>query len=211
MGAAQRFIDQLGSDDQVAVCDFGSGQTAPFSRTRLLADFTSDKSVAKSAVDQVRASGSTPMFKSIVELLDYFNGKHPAGSVNRALVVLGDGQPNGGGTLQQACDKARQTGIRINTVGFGPAADQSPRRSDKAVKTLRDLATCSGGAYTCVADAEQLQSAFANLGQATKSGSVVVTVQFDPVPAPGSTVAGTIHIGNGLQDPVQLQYTFSTL
>ena len=207
--AAQEFIAQLGNDDQVAVCDFGSGKTAPFQRTRLLADFTTDKTVARAAVDQVRASGGTPMFKSVVEVLDYFNSKHPAGSVNRALLVLGDGKPNGGGTLTQACDKAKQTGIRINTVGFGPAADQSPKRSESAVRTLRDLATCSGGAYTGVVDASELQNAFSNLGQAAKSGSVVVTVQFGPVPHKGTPISGNISIGNGLQSPIQLQYTFS--
>lgn len=207
--AAQEFIAQLGNDDQVAVCDFGTGKTAPFQKTRLLADFTADKTVARAAVDQVRASGGTPMFKSVVEVLDYFNSKHAAGSVNRALVVLGDGKPNGGGTLTQACDKAKQTGIRINTVGFGPAADQSPRRNDKAVRTLRDLATCSGGAYTSVVDASELQKAFSNLGQAAKSGSVVITVQFGPIPAKGTPISGNISLGNGAQSPISLQYSFS--
>ncbi len=208
--AAQEYIRQLSSDDKVAVCDFGSGSTPPFKRTRLLADFTEDKAAANAAVDKVRASGSTPMFKSVVEVLDYFNGKHPAGSINRSLLVLGDGRPNGGGTLAQACDKAKQTGIRINTVGFGPAADQSPRRSESAVRTLRDLATCSGGAYTSVVDASELQNAFANLGQAAKSGSVVVTVQFGPVPHKGTPISGNITIGNGWQSaPIELQYTFS--
>ena len=207
--AAHEFIGQLGSGDKVSVCDFGSGSTPPFTRTRLLTDFTEDKTVARAAADQVRASGGTPMFKSIVEVLGYFNDKHPAGSINRALVVLGDGQPNGGGTLAQACDKAKQTGIRINTVGFGPAADNSPRRSDSAVRTLRDLASCSGGAYTSVAKASDLQNAFANLGQAAKSGSVVVTAQLGPVPPRGTPVSGNIAIGNGMQAPIQLQYTFT--
>ena len=207
--AAQEFIAQLGNDDQVAVCDFGAGKTAPFQKTRLLADFTKDKTAARAAADKVMASGSTPMFKSVVEVLDYFNSKHPAGSVNRALLVLGDGKPNGGGTLTQACDKAKQTGIRINTVGFGPAADQSPRRSESAVRTLRDLATCSGGAYTGVVDASELQNAFSNLGQAAKSGSVIITVQFGPIPAKGTPISGNISIGNGAQDPIQLQYSFT--
>ena len=207
--AAHAFIEQLGAGDKVAVCDFGSGRTPPFTKTRMLTDFTEDKTVAKAAADQVRASGGTPMFKSIVEVLGYFDGKHPASSINRALVVLGDGRPNGGGTLAQACDKAKQTGIRINTVGFGPAADSSPRRSDSAVRTLRDLATCSGGAYTSVADASELQTAFANLGQAAKSGSVVVTVKLGPVPPKGTPVSGNIAIGNGMQAPIQLQYSFT--
>jgi hypothetical protein len=206
--AAKQFVDQLDGADSVGVFDFGAGKTDPLGSTRLLADFTTDKALAKAAIDQIKASGGTPMYRSIVEVLDHFNQLHPAGGASRAMVVLGDGQPNGGGTLQACCDRAIATGIPINTIGFGPAADQSPRASKKAVDTLRRLASCSGGAYSGVVEASALESAFRTMGQATKSGSVVVTVKFSPVPPPGSQIGGTVSIGNGAQAPVAIQYTF---
>lgn len=46
------------------------------------------------------------------------------------------------------------------------------------------------------------------LGQASKSGSVVITVRYSPVPASDASVQGNVTIGNGLQTPVQIPYTF---
>jgi hypothetical protein len=206
--AAKLFIDQLDASDLVGVFDFGAGKTPPFSSTRMLADFTADGVAAKAAIDLIKASGGTPMYPSIVELMDHFNQQHPAGVASRSMIVLGDGQPNGGGTLQACCDAAKAAGIPINTIGFGPAADSSPRASTKAVQTLRSLAACSGGAYSGVVEASALNQAFTTMGQAAKSGSVVITVKYGPIPMTGTPVSGDVAIGNGAQSPVAIQYAF---
>jgi Mg-chelatase subunit ChlD len=206
--AAKQFVDQLADTDEVGVFDFGPSPTDGFLETRLLTDFTADRALIDAAIDQVTSSGGTPMFQSIVEVLDFYNQAYPAGSTNRTLVVLGDGQPNSGGTLEEACGKAQSTGIPINTIGFGPAADQSENASENAVKTLRDLADCSGGAYTGVVEASELQEAFSNFGEAARSGSVTITVRFGPVPASGTEVQGTVAVGNGEQAPVEISYRF---
>lgn len=79
----------LAAEDQVAVADFGAGKTGLFKVTRLLSDFTKDKAKAKLAMALVKASGGTPMFESVSELLIAFNLKFPAASYpNRALVIL---------------------------------------------------------------------------------------------------------------------------
>ena len=135
---------------------------------------------------------------------------YAAGSANRSLLVLGDGQPNDNANdnLETTCEKAQQTGVPINTIGFGPAADQSPNANKAAVDTLRNLANCSGGAYTGVVSATALDSAFANFGTAARSGSVVNTVNFDPIPAPQTLITGSVLVGNGAQAPVSVTYTF---
>jgi hypothetical protein len=206
--AAKQFVDQLDPNDDVAVFDFGAGSTDAFSDTRKLADFGSERAEVYSAIDRVEASGGTPMFQSILEVLDYYEQIYPAGSTNRSLVVLGDGMPTSAGLLPDTCDKAQLTGIPINTIGFGPAADESSEANPGAVKVLRDLADCSGGAYSGVVESTELASAFAHFGEATRSGSVVITVRFDPIPASGDTVSGVLAVGNGEQQPVELSYSF---
>ena len=193
--AAKAFIDQLGEQDQVGIFDFGPGRTPEFSVTRLLIDFTADKQAAKAAVDRVLSAGGTPMFQSIIEVLEHFNQAFGPGSANRSLVVLGDGLPGSGATLAQACDKAADVGIPINTIGFGPAADRSPTTNTDAVRVLRDLAVCSSGAYNGVVAAEDLAETFRNFGQATRSGSVEILVRFEPIPAPRTRVSGTVEVG----------------
>lgn len=206
--AAKQFVDQLGRSDEVGVFDFGAGTSPTLRNTRLLADFTSDSATVESAIDQVAASGGTPMYASITEVLKYFDAKYPMGAANRSLVVLGDGTPNGGGTQAATCAAARETGIPINTIGFGPAADESPRAQTGAVDVLRNLADCSGGAYTGVVEASELSEAFTTFGQAVRSGSIVITVAFDPIPAPRARASGSASLGNKGQTPITLSYTF---
>lgn len=209
--AGKQFIETLAEGAPVAIFDFGAGATgtADFSSTRLLADFTTDKAAAKAAVDSLQPDGGTPMYASVVEVLDFYNRKYAFGSANRSLLVLGDGAPTGAGTLQDACDKATQTGIQLNTVGFGPAADQSPDANPSAVEVMRQLATCGGGAYAGVVNADELQSTYKNFATATTAGRVVLTVQLSPIPLSDETVTGSVSVGNGVQAaPVAVPYQF---
>lgn len=207
--AAKQYVDQLGTSDMVAVYDFGAGSTTGLTASRLLSDFTSDKAAAKTAIDKITASGGTPLFASCVEVLSAFGQKYSAASGNRAMLLLSDGQPSGSGTLQACCDKAKETGIPVNTLGFGPAADSSPSAVPDAVATLRKIANCSGGAYTGVVEATGLSNTLRAQGQAAKLGSVQITVKFSPIPATGTKVSGTAKVGNGSQaKPVELSFTF---
>lgn len=207
-GAAKQFVDQLRTSDEVGVFDFGAGTSAPLRSTRLLADFTSDSVTVEDAIDRVVASGGTPMYASITEVLEYFDAKYPLGTAHRSLMVLGDGSPNGGGTQAATCAAAQETGIPINTIGFGSAADQSPSVEPRAVDVLRNLADCSGGAYTGVVQASELSGAFTTFGQAVRSGSIVITVAFDPIPASRARASGSASLGNHNQTPITLSYTF---
>lgn len=211
--AAQTFIDQLRGGDRVAVVEFNGcvkETEGPLSTTRILTDFTGDLGAAKAAAAKVEEKCTTPLYASVEETLGHFDSKYPAGSAHRGLLVLGDGRPNNDdGTLAAACAKAQSTGIPINTIGFGPAADQSPQKSDQAVQVLRELATCSGGAYTGIVPATDLEEAFRRFGLAATQGSVTITVVFDPIPAPDTVVEGQVSVGDGLQQPVTISYRFS--
>lgn len=206
--AGKQFIDQLDAEDQVAVADFGAGKTGLFKATRLLSDFTKDKAKAKLAMALVKASGGTPMFESVSELLIAFNLKFPVASYpNRALVVLGDGEPNGTGTLFGSCTWANTTKIPVNTVGFGPAAYQSPKANLTAIWNLGALSGCSGGTYSSVALAPDLSKTYVAIGQLLKKGSMKITVSYSPIPTK-KFVTGSLAVGNGQQTPVEVKYTF---
>jgi DNA-binding phage protein len=206
--AGKQFIDQLGADDQIAVADFGAGQTGLFKATRLLTDFTTDKAAAKAAVEQVKSSGGTPMFESVSEVLIALNLRFPAANhKNRALVVLGDGEPNGSGTLGGSCIWAGTTKVPINVIGFGPAAYQSKQANLTAIWNLGALAGCSGGAYSSVAAPEDLSKTYTAIGQLLKKGAMEITVKFSPTPS-ATFVSGTLGLGLGAQAPVEVNYTF---
>ncbi len=206
--AAKQFVDALATDDLVAVGDFGMGATEPFDQTRLLTDFTTDRTAIDAAVDEVMAAGGTPMYASLLEVLEFYVTAGPT-DVSRSVVLLGDGQPTGTGTLEDACASAQAAQIPLNTIGLGPAADASPSADPAAVKVLRDLADCSGGAYTGVVEAGDLGDAFDGFGQATSSGAVIVTVHFGPIPASGTGVAGDLVVGSPDQvAPVTVSYEF---
>jgi len=193
--AASQFVNALALDDLVAVGDFGTSPTAPFTQTRLLTDFTTDRLMIDDAIAQVTAAGGTPMYASLLEVIDYYETSGPM-NVSRSILLLGDGKPGGTGTLDDVCLSAQAAQIPLNTIGLGPAADGSPSADPDAVKVLRDLADCSGGAYTGVVDAQDLGTAFDAFGQATRSGAVVVTVRFSPVPAAGETVSGDLSVAS---------------
>lgn len=210
--AGQAFIDVLQSGDRVAVLDFpGFDASLGFGSTRLIQGFTTDLATARAAVESIGAGGGTPMYTAALETIEYFQANVPSQDAVRGLLLLGDGQPSAGGSQEEVCMAAQAAGLPINTVGFGPAADQSPRADGNAVRVLRDLATCSSGAYSGVVDAEGLEGAFINFARATRSGSSTLVVRFVPVPPPATTVMGTVAVASpGQGDPVEVEFSFVT-
>lgn len=207
--AGKQFVNELDANDQVAIFDFGASSTDAFSETRMLTDFTNNKAAANNAIDQIENSGGTPMFRSAIEVLDYYNDAFPPASANRSLLILGDGEPNDDHLLDDVCAKAIETGIPVNTIGFGPAADQADDVDTDAVDLMRQVAACSGGLYTGVVAAHELAGVFGRMGQSTRSGSLVVTVRFSPIPTSDSEVTGVVTIGKqGQLDPVTIAYAF---
>lgn len=211
VGAGQAFLAQLVEGDTVGVFDFGPRATPPFVRTRILSDFGTDLGAASLAIEGVSASGGTPMYGSVIEVLEALDFAAPAATFERSLVVLGDGNPGDRTLASQACETATRLGIAVSTIGFGPAADTSRSPDSGAVSTLRNLAFCSGGGYSSVAEASDLMQAFRIIGQATRSGSTRLVIQLQPVPPPGSLVTGRVDVSNGVQGPpAQVEFTFVT-
>jgi hypothetical protein len=96
----------------------------------------------------------------------------------------------------------------MDTVGLGPAAVTSPTPDPNAVQTLQNIAYCSGGTYISVATAADLATAFDMIGDATVLGSMIITATFNPIPAFGATVSGTITVDDG-NNFVNTPYSFT--
>jgi hypothetical protein len=207
--AAKLFVDVVPANASIGVFDFGAGATDDFTDSRKLNDFSTDKAAAKTAIDEIEASGGTPMYESVVEVIEYFDGAQSSASFSRSMLLLGDGQPNWGDVTEaDACAAAVAAGIPINTIGFGPAADLSPQMYEEAVAALRNLANCSGGTYVGVATPEDISNAFDGYGEALKHGTVDLSVKLSAAPAPGSIVSGELVVSNGKDKGARVKFSF---
>lgn len=106
--------------------------------------FTSNLSVLTSAVNSIRADGSTALYSAIMAAIDTL--KNQPG--NRAVVALSDGKNNTGfSTPLDIVTLAMRHNITIYTIGLGDDIDES---------ALRYIATTTGGQYFHAPTSEML-------------------------------------------------------
>jgi hypothetical protein len=148
------------------------GSSAGFQWSRLLQDFTSDRSQLEAAIDQVTASGGTPLYGSLLEALDLLSTQAP---VNRGVVVLTDSEHNaGGGTARDVVDRANQLdNTPVCTIGLG---------SGVGIPPLQDIARETGCTFAQADDASALDRVFEQMTRGLLEGRVVVSGvgRFDP-------------------------------
>lgn len=193
-GAAKDFIDILNGTDEAAIMDFGAGYTSPFSNTRLLQDFTTDKTLLKDAVDSVTASSQTPMYESLYEILDYLNGYT---TINTALMVMTDGIANSDSLFDEVVARAIGYQIPIYAISLGTNIDFT---------LLQELAAQTNGGFASALDPMDLADLFVAIGVAVQEGRIIVHGEgiFDPeIPSAGTyVVSGSLvtHIGAGFTE-----------
>ncbi len=166
-----------------AVYDFGSG-------TSLKVPFDSTKAQLESGIMGIPATGATNMSRGLENLGEYFNQYFNASNTldcrPNFVVMLSDGNPNGGsGSFDWECTTPVETlsvganepwkgsgymfqhpdllcsvpgdqNIRTYTIGFGQPGDFSPTN-------LQNIASYGGGEYFYASDAQQLNAAFENI------------------------------------------------
>jgi hypothetical protein len=205
---ANAFIDQLGRggvDFEAAVFEFpGANASDPeFETTDFLAGFTSDVDSLKRATAKVEASGSTPMYESLAEVLAYADGLRPNADYQKAIVLLADGNPNGFRVTQDSvCTSAGQKETPIFGIGLGPASDLSDFPDSRAIAEMRGISSCTGGAYQGLsADSlEVVEEAFAAAATGSAQGGVNFNIKIETGLAQfvaGDIVRGTLTITSG--------------
>ncbi len=162
--AAKKLLDiTRNSDDKIAVAEFDYSTT-------ILADFTNDNAILKSAIDLVSNSGSTYMNDSLLEVEDLLIGKNGT----KDIVILTDGITADPYKHDDVIKKAKQNDITIYTIALGDDFD------DDAIYDLKDLANKTNGIFAKIKDPEGLNKIYKNFGVAAIKGSS--TVKFKIIP-----------------------------
>jgi len=178
--AAASFVDGLGSGDSVGVIGF--------SRTvSLLSPMSGARADAKKAIEGLVARGDTALFDALYASLDATRGR-PG---RRAVVLLSDGVDDDGfgkvlskKTSADVLALAKELNVPVFTIGLGSEIDE---------KTLRTVATESGGAYFSAATADDLATLYQKLGKQL-SGQYHITYTSN---LPGDGSVHTIQLVQG--------------
>lgn len=182
VSGAQFFIDVLdasGYPFEAAVFEFGGPTNYPFYYTGTHQDFTDDVDSLKDAIDMIGASGGTPTYESLIEVLSYVDTTKTEASYDRAIVLLSDGEPNSLYYRDSTCALANQLHIPIFTIGLGPASDlDSLTMSVTAVENMRYIANCTGGVYAGISpnDSSSANEIYGSMATATSQGSIIFNV-----------------------------------
>jgi len=117
--AAERFVDAIPAQDNVAVVAFTR-------RYRALTDFTNDKPKLKDVLKEINGiSGGTAFYDSMWQALDQLN---QVGDARKAIVVLTDGEDesiNGSEpanqSFEQLLDRSSEEDVTIYPIYFSPS------------------------------------------------------------------------------------------
>jgi VWFA-related protein len=144
--ASNRFVDLLGPRDKVAVYLFSDFVS-------LIQDFTSDKNLAKAAINLLDNGGSTSLYDAIIEGANHST----AVSGRRALVVMTDGvNTTGTDDVRIAIQAAQAAAVPVFTIGFGNVID---------APILDQIAQETGGRFFLGASSGDLQAILQAIGR----------------------------------------------
>ncbi len=184
-GAMQGFVDVLrdsatesaaARDHRVSVVGFSSYYDNYY-RSDVVEEMTTDYNDVDTAIRNLRAGGDTPLWQGVQRGLVH-NRNTARDDTNQVVVVLTDGEhnypneefPNVGPRI----DYAQDNDITVHTVGVHE--DESELDSDE----LERLADRTGGNYTYVSSADELDSVFDRIVRDEITSNVTVR---DPAPA----------------------------
>jgi len=167
--AALSFIDAQPDNVDIGVVGFDQGAltTSPPS---------SDRSVAKAAVRNLRVAGGTSLASAILGSLSAITGKPVTigkdGELpelghwgSATIVLLSDGEDSGAGgsdAVETAATLAQNAGVHIETVGVGTANGTAVEVDGYQLHTALDaarltaIAQTTGGSYHSASDASEL-------------------------------------------------------
>lgn len=205
---ANAFVDALntgGASFESAVFEFPGFSSDPsFASTDVFAGFTSDVDSLKRGIAMVEASGGTPMYPSLAEVLIYSENERPNANYQKAIVLLADGSPSSTMLQDSVCTDARRKNSPIFGIGLGPASDLSDsfERDGEAIAEMREVSSCSGGAYQGLSpdSLEAVEEAFTAAAAGSSQGSVnfgVEIVSGLSEIAPGDIIRGTLTVESG--------------
>lgn len=183
-----------------AVTDFGwprDSATDGFVRTRILHDFSADRTSLDAAAESIQAikGGGSRLYESALEVTRWMAASVPL-DYKRILVVVTDGFPTATDSIfrDDLFAETAATDTRILAVGIGPASDQSTISVDSAVAVVQELATVTGGVYSGTTSTTQLLPVLTALANVSTNNQLLLLLTLDPVPPAGAQLEGTVTI-----------------
>lgn len=202
--ASHLFINRLfqsGIPVTLGVFDFGAGFTPGcFLHTRILQDYTQNIQALREGAELTVASGQTPLFHSVNEVIREdlglrFRGKQ----YKRIILLLSDGINNRGGSLDNVIEQTRIHDVEIISVSLGRSADEV---------ALGEMASQSGGSTINVLHADELLRKFDGLAATLTQSHLEARVRINPVPPSGTQLTLIIN-ANTNHRPVTANATFT--
>src|SRR5262249_16844614 len=150
------------------------------------------------ASDSLGSWYGTPLWDGVAEAISElgndadseFSEKDEPG---RAIVVLSDGADNESNkSLDRVIEGAKERGVTVHAIGFGPASDLSLDADNPAVNGLERLAEGTGGTYGYVDELSDLPPLASSIGAAVCTGYTEISGTFEEPPESGSLVTGRI-------------------
>ncbi|HVR70112.1 MAG TPA: VWA domain-containing protein [Vicinamibacteria bacterium] len=124
--AATQFVRTLTAADEAQVIQFNE-------RTRIIQDFTADRSALEGAIKRTRAQGSTGLYNAVYIALKDLSSRRRAEELRRmAVVVLSDGEDTTSLVSDdQVLSLARTSGIAVYGISLRPALPSAARLANE--------------------------------------------------------------------------------
>ncbi|MDX9759928.1 MAG: VWA domain-containing protein [Bacteroidota bacterium] len=143
--ASKRLVDSLGTMDECALITFGRG-------INVVQDFTTDKALLKSVLDNMLPIGGTPLFDASYEACGLLQSR--AG--NKHAVILTDGDDNQSAHIDQdVIDVANMIGAKLHTISFAV--------SSSIQEIMQRIAVETGGVFFVVTRPSDLPAIYAKI------------------------------------------------
>lgn len=113
LDVGKAFVDKLGDKDRATIVDFDDSVS-------LLSPFTSDKTLAKSAIDRIDSNGGTAIHLGVEKALNQFDTQARKSMKN--MIVLTDGEDNYSYNYSALLKRAKDNNITVYTIGLGSIA-----------------------------------------------------------------------------------------
>jgi Ca-activated chloride channel homolog len=122
-GAIERFLDQLGPDDEVFLYSFAG-------RVKLVEDWTSNRDAVREGLQRIAAEGGTAMYDAMVEAVSLAQSGR---NRKKAVVLISDGNDTASrADLDDVRQVVRATEVLIYAVGIdGPGEPVARRRGPR--------------------------------------------------------------------------------
>lgn len=159
--AASGFINKLRPNDVAQILDFDS-------MTKILAEFTGDKTVLEQALKQMKAGGSTSLYNAIYTALSELRrtrGQFGTAPRRQAIVLLSDGEDTSSVLpSDDVIDLARRSEVIIYAIAI-KSAGAATRAWTEAEGVLRSLTRDTGGRLFIATEPQQLAGIYGQVAE----------------------------------------------